>query len=156
MNNLSTYSTADLVAELKTRRDNLTAEICAVGSLSRFQIIEMLVADSYDLTTEQLHAAKRPSYIARPRQVAMALMVWQGMSRTSIGDYFGLDQSTVTYAVKTVAQAESADPAFATRVQRLKRSVAAVLQTIQISQTSGNLASPAAGFPKPPSTQISD
>lgn len=73
--------------------------------------IQKTVADYYKLKISDMHSKKRSRYIARPRQVAMALAKeLTSMSFPEIGEAFGnRDHTTVLHACRTIAALRERD-----------------------------------------------
>lgn len=74
--------------------------------------IKDMVAEYYSITVKELVGKKRVRHIARPRQVAMALIrEFTGDSFPDIGQMFGArDHSTVMHACETIAKLRQEDP----------------------------------------------
>jgi chromosomal replication initiator protein len=85
--------------------------------------IQRVVATHYELPPESLRGKRRTSTVALARQVAMYLTKQlTSMTLVEIGRRFGnRDHSTVLYACTRVGERVSADPGFASQVDRIRR-----------------------------------
>lgn len=87
--------------------------------------IQKAVADFYKIRIADMYSKRRPSAIARGRQVAMYLAKeLTQKSFPDIGDAFGgRDHTTVMHAVKRVVELRSIDPEFNRQVHLLEQSL---------------------------------
>ncbi len=77
------------------------------------ETIQHRVAAYYKITVIDLHSKRRNRYIARPRQMAMALtQVLTNHCLSEIGDAFGgRDHTTVLYACRKIKSLQDESPA---------------------------------------------
>ena len=110
-------------------RDKLRTETNAdlTPSLSPLGI-QQAVADEWGITTEGLRSKTRTKALTIPRQAAMYLCreVLQ-LQLVEIGNAFGgRDHSTVIHSLDRASEQIKSDPAFRTRVEKLKKSLEAM------------------------------
>ncbi len=89
------------------------------------RLIRERTAEAWDVRPEGLASKRRTRDLTVPRQVAMYLIrELLDHPLTRIGDLFGgRDHSTVIHSIRKVEEAMESDPAFALRVQELRRSL---------------------------------
>lgn len=84
--------------------------------------IAAAVATEFGLPLREMMSERRALRCARPRMVAMWIACeTTGYSLPRIGRFFDRDHTTVMHARRAVEARRSADPAFAARVDALRR-----------------------------------
>ncbi|MDO5301406.1 MAG: chromosomal replication initiator protein DnaA [Tissierellia bacterium] len=83
--------------------------------------IKEIVCHHYNISLEEMDSAKRPRYIAYPRQIAMYLTrMLTDLSLPKIGDEFGgRDHSTVVHAYDKIQKDMEEDDNFRLQIQKL-------------------------------------
>lgn len=109
-------------------RDKLRAEGDGAGEGLTVAAIQLMVANEWGVTPEGLQSKTRTKTLTVPRQVAMHLCrELLGVQLVEIGAAFGgRDHSTVIHSLERVSEAAAADPAFATRVARVRTELEAL------------------------------
>jgi len=96
----------------------------APAQKSDLAIIQEVVAAHYNIAPADMLIKRRPSRLATPRQVAMALCHWETCSCIAdIGHAFGRAHSTVVHASKTVANRCETDGRYAAEVEACRAKV---------------------------------
>lgn len=87
------------------------------------QFIQRVVADYYQITTEDLRSKRKDRDVSVPRQIAMYLCrQLMGATTTQIGrDFGGRHYSTVMYACETIASQRSQDKELDRHLHELER-----------------------------------
>lgn len=134
MTDLATATTAELIAELRRRRDQASAALNIYGTLA--DVIEQAVSSAWQIAPADLHSDTRTDRIARPRQVVMTLLREHGQTWSAAAARYKLDHGTAIWAAKKIANLESTSPQFAAKMQRLRTHIANALQSNKNSQTS--------------------
>jgi chromosomal replication initiator protein len=88
-------------------------------------IIQRVVAEEYNLYSNDLKGKKRTTTIVFPRQLAMYIIrEITEFSTTEIGQAFGgRDHTTVMHACQKIEERIRSDPALDTRIENLKRKI---------------------------------
>ena len=93
------------------------------GPRLSIQFIQHIVADHYQITTEDLRSKRKDRDVSVPRQIAMYLCrQLMGATTTQIGrDFGGRHYSTVMYACETIASQRSQDKELDRHLHELER-----------------------------------
>ena len=103
----------------KLRGDSLTDTSTPALSINS---IQQIVAKEWGVTPEGLRSKTRTKTLTLPRQIAMFLArELLGTQLMEIGNAFGgRDHSTVIHSIDKISEASGADPAFKTRVDKVR------------------------------------
>ena len=101
MTSLSSVSSAELVAELRRRRDEIDAVLSVYGTET--DIIEQAVSAHFSISNSLLHDSGRSSKVTLPRHAAMTLMRESGMTWADVESHFKKSNGTGIYAAKQIA-----------------------------------------------------
>ena len=93
------------------------------GPRLSIQFIQHIVADHYQITTEDLRSKRKDRDVSVPRQIAMYLCrQLMGATTTQIGrDFGGRHYSTVMYACETIASQRAQDKELDRQLHELER-----------------------------------
>ena len=120
MTDISTtdYIRAHLLADSLTGKD--------ATSLPKTAWIQHVVAMDYEITVGDMLSNRRTAFIMEPRMVAEWLTrELRPDSYPTIGRKFNRDHTSIISAMHKITKLLAADPAFAARVERLKRDIKA-------------------------------
>jgi chromosomal replication initiation ATPase DnaA len=103
---LSTISTADLVAELESRVRAITRELVPLAVPPHLQArgteVVAEVAERFGVPASAIRGKSRDGRIVRARYVCMAHLC-ETWTQTEVARFFGCHHSTVTHALKKIA-----------------------------------------------------
>lgn len=117
------------LTDLKRLHAELAIEIDKREQLAISRTIERIVEGEFGLRQNTLHAQTKALPVARPRQIAMTLMLEAGMTWDDTGPYFNLSPSAAYYNSRKITELESTDSDLAKLMQRLRIKVASALKS---------------------------